>query len=661
MESTAEAEDADSENKDVSDESDEDEEPSDGEDFRKLLHMFGLHDEDEEGDEEEDEDAQEFDVEEIDYKIPGDLERVVKLRVGVFKEPEFEGWLKNIHIRCTLNGKDVVAWAVGKYIHRGSIVADFWRDMEEPSQDMAEVAFEVFNRYDCLKSKFKDHIIQRGNGAWGEELDNGPLFLIERTHVADRDLQRKGLGRVMVNLLLRKAEGLTVQKPKTAEQIQFTKMFYGDEDFSKYLTLHTLVVPGWLRADVEPLSRDKSKSEKRKIFGDAADAAVAFYRALGFRRIGASSCLGYSHDPAHKSKAIEVAADFDLPEPEAGLSDDDTDDQPAEDKKKKELERLRQKHPLHHATITMLDEECVAFYETFLDNDKLVWKHTNRLQDNVLHVAAHEQKPESVKWLMDNANAGAILSSARNLQGYTPLEALQSLLETGRTRREIGMMTVDVSNRFGGFSIESVDCMALLAGLDPQKMSKLERQRLTFGCNCGECLEGFLSPRMSAALLFQGETIYDTLDMDIGNGSEWCQWFNNMFTYVAPDLCQNFRTNKSYRQGFQNMFKPMAECLRSNLVPVRANILMQWENMSESPPVTRSYLQRGGTLEGKIEPALRIAFEHAEEQSERTGDGEYERVMRQEVDVLKTCRNDDEFQFVASKCGLPVREHYILP
>ncbi|KUJ15383.1 uncharacterized protein LY89DRAFT_648653 [Mollisia scopiformis] len=537
------------------------------------------------------------------------------------------------------------------------MAANFWRDMEEPSHDMSELAFELFDRYGYLNAKFKDHCIQRGTGVWGAEMDNGPLFLIERTIVTDRDLRGKGIGRAMISLMIQKAQ--TREKPQTGEQIQMSKIFYGEEDLSKYSTLHAVVVPGWLRSDVEPLAKGVSRAEKRKIYNQACDDAVAFYRTFGFRRIGASSCFGYSFDPAHKSRAIEASADYDPPEPpEEDLSEDEGANPFDDSKQQKKMDRLRDKLPLHHATLTLPDKECVAFYKGFLDHSGIEWKQSDRLENNVLHVAACQQKPESVKWIMENANTGTVLSSSRNIHGYTPLEALQDVLEIGRTRKEVRMLTLVVADQFEGFNTDAVDCLSLLTGLDPRTMSKIQRQRLKFGCTCGECLDGFMSPRMCAALLFQAETTCDMLDMDIGNGPDWCMSNDYMFTYVAPDLRQNFRTNKSYREGFKNIFGFMAECLRAKMLPVRDNVLLQWENESEWPPVTRNYLQRGGTLEGKIEPALRICFDHAQEQGEKTGDGEYERVMKNEVPLLKKCRNDDEFRFVAVQCGLPAQEYY---
>lgn len=41
-------------------------------------------------------------------------------------------------------------------------------------------------------------------------------------------------------------------------------------------------------------------------------------------------------------------------------------------------------------------------------------------------------------------------------------------------------------------------------------------RRMARGCTCGQCLKGFLSPRMSHGLLYQAHIGYDMLDGGLG-------------------------------------------------------------------------------------------------------------------------------------------------
>jgi GNAT superfamily N-acetyltransferase len=118
--------------------------------------------------------------------------------------------------------------------------------MEEPSQEMADLAFDVFDKYGYLKLKYKDHCVQKGIGVWGEELDYGGLLLIEHIEITERDWRRKGLGRVMVNLLVDKAKQKSKPKPMSPAEAELSQLLHGTEEFEEYASVHTIVKPGFL-------------------------------------------------------------------------------------------------------------------------------------------------------------------------------------------------------------------------------------------------------------------------------------------------------------------------------------------------------------------------------------------------------------------------------
>jgi hypothetical protein len=55
--------------------------------------------------------------------------------------------------------------------------------MEEPSEETCDVTFYVFDRYGIVKTKYKNHPVQRGTSVRGNELDHGPLFLIVKLYI----------------------------------------------------------------------------------------------------------------------------------------------------------------------------------------------------------------------------------------------------------------------------------------------------------------------------------------------------------------------------------------------------------------------------------------------------------------------------------------------
>jgi hypothetical protein len=189
-----------------------------------------LHDSEEEEwwkeDESEDLDC-ERDIEEHEYATSGDTTRTVKIRLFLTDEEMNESrWMTNFVAECTCDGV-VVATALARYIHREGIRSQFWEKMEVPSEETCNVAFHVFDRYGTVQTKYKDHPVQRGTGVWGNELDHGPLFLIEKVHVTALELRRKGLGQKLVSLLLNKARQFCLNEKGDGENAD---LIYGSDE-----------------------------------------------------------------------------------------------------------------------------------------------------------------------------------------------------------------------------------------------------------------------------------------------------------------------------------------------------------------------------------------------------------------------------------------------
>ena len=605
---------------------DEDEDGDMGTLEYKDLDEYGYDDDDDDDDEEEGPLEQE--VEEVDHVL-GVAPSDVKVKVKVYRQEdddEFEEWMHTIIIKVTHDGKDI-AHGDARYVKRDWIRANFWRDMEEPCVELSNLAFEVFDRYGRLKQELKEHAIRKGTGVFGSELDLGSFFVLEFIHI-DEAWRRKGLGTLMTKTLMKKSRS-SGRNP----------------------AFH-LVAPAWLTSDIEKQLKDQTKLAKRDIQFHAKDIATNFYRSIGFRRIGASTYFCLTEDSTHKAHSVPSHEDFD-PIPADADEDvrvEDVDQWFIGESKlhPRRLERLKERLPLHHATITLDDDELVKFYEIFKDSrgSQQDWSKVDYFRNNVLHLAAIEAKTKSVQWLLANMEISNALNTARNAAGYLPVEALQNELENKRTTVESGMLTVVISDGFQGFSPKAVSC---LATFENAPITSTRLLQLTYGCTCRQCANGLLSPRMKFALLCQAEVTHDMLDAEIDDGPSWCMWHDDILTHVAPDILQNFRTNKSLRQGFSNIFNHAARALRKNIVPTVENVRRVWSDESEWPPVTRNFFQRGGT----IESALQVLFERAKDQDLWAGDGTHMDVFADQVEQMPQCRNDEEFGFVAVACGMP--------
>lgn len=316
------------------------------------------------------------------------------------------------------------------------------------------------------------------------------------------------------------------------------------------------------------------------------------------------------------------------------------------------LSTLQKEFPLHHAATTLPDLECVEYLKKAAIENGIGLTMVDLTNRTILHTLARRLKPKSITWLLANVDLAVSWKAARDLNGDTPLDVLQEFLEDIRTKRHLFMGNLHVSDDFQGFPSPAVESLSLLGMRPPSGENPgLFTSRLIYGCTCGQCIRGFLSPRMKLALLDQAETIYGFLSDDIDDGKFWVEDNDPWLRNVAYDVKKNFKTNRLIRQGYVNIFARVCDCLDLNLTPSVENILQNVRQRSEWPPVTRNYLARAGDLPG-IEAVLTCIFNEARNRDDRTGDGEFQRMYAGELCTLSVCRNDREFGFVARACGL---------
>ena len=129
-----------------------------------------------------------------------------------FPSDEFP-WLKNINVHIKASDaadSPNVGRCTARLIDRDRIRATFHRDMEEISNDTADLAFDIFDRWGCLKSAYQCHPIKKGTGVWGPELNSG-LFLLIETMAVGEQYQRKGHGKELFRQVWEKAQEMSIQ------------------------------------------------------------------------------------------------------------------------------------------------------------------------------------------------------------------------------------------------------------------------------------------------------------------------------------------------------------------------------------------------------------------------------------------------------------------
>ncbi|KAL2793476.1 hypothetical protein BJX66DRAFT_338795 [Aspergillus keveii] len=536
-------------------------------------------------------------VEEHEYTTPGDNANTVDIYLFFFDDRIVEcPWIQDFGVICTSRDGVTVATAKAHYIDRERIHHDFRRRMVWLGGDMSDLALDVFDQYGTIKSKFKEHPVHKGSGVWGDELDHGPLFVIEQFHVVAPELRRKGLGQRIVSLLLSKAERYSLRATRPGVQP---------------LTLHALVLPGWLKADVHLAS--KSPREEHKLKTQAKDALST------------------------RLTPFALASDFQPPIDFAHhLEDEDLDGAVSwEIARDRRSERLRKHFPLHHAASTIhSDDECRALFEN-CTLEEADWTKSLKSGQTPLHITAL-LKPRTLEWLLENIDGADSLKAYRTVDGYTPREVLEEYLELERSMAE-------VSGGFKGHHNLAVASLSLLA--DPAT-SMLSNACLRYGCTCGKCLEGFLSPRMSMSLIWHAENLFKMLNNKVEDDA-WIRDNYQLLVHLNSNGKRNLANSEPCRQGFLNTLHVVMQCLKAKKIPTSENIA---GNTLE--PHTHAYLRLVGTQHG-CHAILRLLFDYAKERDEKAGNGATKRGLKESWSTLPTCRNDHEFEFAATTCGYP--------
>lgn len=581
----------------------------------------------------------------------------VNMSISSAEQEDFS-WVRKFRTTARADG-EVILSCSAILINKHELGYNFWRDMEKTSRETKILAFDLFDRTGQFRRIYMDHEIKKGKGKWGTEMDERNIFLID------------GL---FVEQVWRPTDLAIRLMKKTIELAEHWPLISGVVTWPicSYLftcpDLLTRTVPEEPSVDVSASDAEEEYIQRRH-----ADIATVFWRSIGFRRVGDSAWLAYSTDNDHLSRQLPVADDYDPP----GPPDKSAADSGMTPVWSQVFDGL--------TNLDTSDNDCIARLDAAGALESVVDDKDN----TVLHVAAITLRLSVVRHIL------AVVPSlvlARNRQALTPLEHLSEDLHEMRTRQKQGDRTVIISDRFQGFSAEAVECLCLLTGTQYQAikylclltgtqyhgLSGLTRQlfyhatretetqalspasrlqitviqrnlRLMFGCSCGACVGGFLSPRMCFHLywtadevfyrteeLFESPTPYDSEKNWSGYG-----YLNGFFPSSILDKYE-------YEQGrpmssslkdalfiFAKALHQFALCLKEKKMPLEENIILRQE-----------FIQQGGTLQSLAD----VVFKLLSDQGELAGEQHERDVFQREDEYTRLvfCRNDYEFGFVHS-------------
>ncbi|KAF8879186.1 hypothetical protein CPB84DRAFT_1828452 [Gymnopilus junonius] len=388
---------------------------------------------------------------------------------------------------------------------------DFLEVMDEESREMNEFSVGLFDAEGNIRSWLVDGGPRSGSGCWGVELSVGDMVYVEDLEVKE-EFRKQGVGSWLLRKLL-------------------------TEDHIGYKG-HAYVWP-------TPNARIEDKLEWFR----QRDAIVAFYRKNGFRRVGLTPFFAYSPDPSHPSRNLSAAAD---PDPPSKAFESATATAP----QLTEEEETAQ-YPLHFAVTSNKTPSVAQLIHAAYQADRTsIRKRDPRTGLLPIHVAAASENVHAVRALLalytadsSGMNVKEDLGDRNNKDGMTPLESLESSMRSGREFMET------LVGRWEGYSDEGLGCewalrgavgARLLGGVDTEDEYVKKRK---WGCTCGMCAEGWLSPRMRFRLRVQAAQQYDMLRDDVDafkspRPVSYSDLMHSAFEYIPPairrEICKTF-------------------------------------------------------------------------------------------------------------------------
>ncbi|KAM7198726.1 hypothetical protein V8F20_006041 [Naviculisporaceae sp. PSN 640] len=323
------------------------------------------------------------------------------------------------------------------------------------------------------------------------------------------------------------------------------------------------------------------------------------------------------------------------------------------------------------------------------------WLTTDQQGDTFLHKAVKTFKPRVIKHLLSQ-NPG--LAQMKNYQRFTPLQALEDIMDSIRHPFLGDFYT---GPPFKGFSHDIIASYAALKGLDPvielpeeineyflselkapenyDDKLKLKTLRIKYGCSCGECIAGFLSPRMRYALSnFARDYIVEFKRQG---------YFNAAGSFLSDSARKKLRDeHPGMQEGYILICSYIGSlCAEGSKIPSVRNIMeyargQQKHNQNEnnmSVAVLGEFLRQGGTVAAVAKDLFKVTetyfeiagCENDDEFSDPRlpvnrylarqtgkGKGRETEVLSEKEDggrelKLPRCANDREMAFVQRMCG----------
>ncbi|KAF9245245.1 hypothetical protein BU15DRAFT_41028 [Melanogaster broomeanus] len=547
----------------------------------------------------------------------------------IFKAvPSYESprLIENISLTLQHPEAGTVGEIAASKIRRSGTRGQLLYALDAESDELLQFGTKVIDKYGRFRPWLVENDYHKGTGCWGTQIDENkaPILYISDVSIPNPELREKGFGSTMLRLLFRSGHlwdnGFAACWPVP------------DDEFMRV---------GTNEAEIQ--------TEQERV--------NHFFRLNGFRRIGRTQFFGYSPNPSHPSRLLPIENDID-PEP-----------------------NLQQSHLVN--PFLPPEPEILPVLHTAVARDKTpsvaTTIHAARGVDPTSLSAQDQQglRPIYVAVAAENLPAvRALLSSGvredlfkrDNVESMTPLE------ECAKTMKATRDFSETLIGDWNGYSDESLLIKAALKRAMGHEMPSTDEEyakERKYGCSCGRCVAGWLSPKMQFRL---GDFVYDSASISLMTEHPAFRPREVLtpleastemsLDYIPRHLFPNLY--KTFFKGYVTVFQAVSAVLgRSG--PQRGNANNYLSTCIPTPMAVLTtqavnfYLQKGGRVEYALD-----AITHRSKDMSPLGDGEFDSIW-DEVSAdpeddeggvgqlwrsLPRCDNDLEFDLVRRKLGL---------
>ncbi|KAJ7721720.1 hypothetical protein DFH07DRAFT_760315 [Mycena maculata] len=470
--------------------------------------------------------------------------------------------------------------------------------------ELFTIASTLFDKYGEIRPWLVDDEYHKGSGVWGRELNEGRLVFV--ISVSVKALYRKqGVG------------SWALQQLYASEHIEKTDQ---------------------LICWPSPIPPHPPRDQWASVF----DGIVEFFRKAGYRRIGSTSFFAYSQDPKHPSRMNHYLDDFDP------------------DRKFTNSTEPFVRRTLHDAIHEDNSQSIVQFIRDAHAADSTCIRQPDSTGFCPIFVAVKSDNLYAVRTLISLGLSEEDLSSRENGDHLTALEALNADMRSGREFQEIFTRQL-----WAGYSDTKLLLEAALKRAMGHPMPATDAEwvaKKKWGCTCGKCLDGWLSPRTLRRLIDEADMAYDTawetVDMEQMVPRKPLSAQSIEFNPILGHIPKRLWTEmyKTFILGYGGVMKAIAQLLGRDVLPTEATVRTELQDGQIDYEYVRAaqfYFQKGG----RVEYALDAVTDNAK-CSFLDLEGTDMDIYADNEEYLKTptCDNDREFDIVRKKIGLdPMR------